>query len=214
MSIRVVVVDDHPAIRAGVRSLLELADDIELVGEAASGTQALQASKDLAPDVVIMDLRIPGGNGIDTTRQLSSLYPRMAVLVLTMVDDDASIFAAIRAGASGYLRKESDADEIIRAIRAVAHGEFITSPGIADRIIGFFNTPHDGLPAFAGLTAREREILDMIAGGANNQEIARRLFLSPKTVRNHIGNVFAKLQVSDRAQAIVKAREAGLGHEL
>ncbi len=214
MTIRVVVVDDHPAIRAGVRSLLELADDIELVGEAASGTQALQACKDLAPDVVIMDLRIPGGNGIDTTRELCTLYPRLAVLVLTMVDDDASIFAAIRAGASGYLRKESDADDMIRAIRAVAHGEFITSQGIAGRIIGFFNAPRDGLPAFPGLTAREREILDMIAGGANNQEIARRLFLSPKTVRNHIGNVFAKLHVSDRAQAIVKAREAGLGHQM
>lgn len=210
--IRIVIVDDHPAIRSGVRSLLASAKDIEVVGEAATSDEALQATADLDPEVVVMDLRMPGVGGIETTRQLVRLKPNIAVLILTMVEDDASIFAAIRAGARGYLRKESGRDELVRALIAVAHGEFITSPGIAARVLAFFSRASSEQPtAFPALTEREWEVLDLIASGCNNQTIAQRLYLSPKTVRNYISAIFAKLHVADRAEAIVKARDAGLG---
>lgn len=210
--IRVLIVDDHPAIRAGVRSLLDLADSIEVVGEASTGDEAVTLTAGLEPDVVIMDLRLPETGGVDATRRVIRQRPSVAVLVLTMVEDDGSIFAAIRAGAQGYLRKESDQEELVRAVQAVAHGEFITSPGIAAPVAAFFSgDAPEHRASFPGLTEREHEVLHLIASGCNNQTIAGRLFLSPKTIRNHISSIFAKLQVADRAEAIVKAREAGLG---
>jgi DNA-binding NarL/FixJ family response regulator len=211
--ITVVVADDHPPLRIGVRALLELADDIDVVAEAATCEEAIQAAADLQPDVIMMDLRMPVVGGVEATRTIVRQSPHIAVLVLTMVDDAESVFAALRAGARGYLLKESGAAELHRAVHAVASGEFITSPAVASRVSGFFATANAGhlSEAFPALTQREREVLDLIAQGRNNASIARQLFISPKTVRNHISNIFAKLHVADRADAIVRAREAGLG---
>ena len=212
--IQVIVADDHPAVRAGVRALLEMADDVEVIMEAADGDEAIRGARDLQPDVVMMDLRMPGTSGVEATRVIVRDSPHIAVLVLTMVEDSDSVFAALRAGARGYLLKESGAVELRRAVHAVADGGFITSPSVALRITQFFAAPaRDRAGAFPSLTEREREVLDLIAQGRNNQFIATRLVLSPKTVRNHISNIFAKLHVADRADAIVRAREAGLGHE-
>ena len=216
--VQVVVADDHPPVRAGVRSLLELADDIEVVGEAGSSEEAVAVAAEVQPDVVMMDLRMPVMGGIEATRVIVRDSPHIGVLVLTMVEDDDTIFAALRAGARGYLLKESGAQELRRAVHAVAQGGFITSPAVATRVSQYFGAagagpgggrPADGLPS---LTAREHQVLDLIAQGRNNAWIARELVLSPKTVRNHISNIFAKLHVVDRADAIVRAREAGLGH--
>jgi DNA-binding NarL/FixJ family response regulator len=166
----------------------------------------------LQPDVVVMDLHMPGGNGIEATRTITRTSPRIGVLVLTMFRDDDSVFAAMRAGARGYLLKESGAQEIARAVSAVAAGEAIYGPEIARRVLTFFlSMPDPKQTAFPELTDREREVLELIAQGRNNQQIAGALFLSPKTVRNHVSNIFMKLHVADRAQAIVLAREAGLG---
>ena len=212
--IRVLIVDDHPAVRVGVRGLLDLVEGIEVVGEAATSDEAVELTHTLEPTVVIMDLRLPGIGGIEATRRVIREQPDVAVLVLTMVEDDGSILAAIRAGARGYLRKEAGRDELARAVTAVAHGEFITSPGIAARVAAFFGSARpEHRTTFSGLSEREHEVLDLIAAGSNNQAIAQQLFLSPKTVRNHISSIFAKLQVADRAEAIVKAREAGLGSQ-
>ncbi|WP_243890263.1 response regulator [Cellulomonas dongxiuzhuiae] len=206
------VVDDHPAIRTGVRTLLNLAEGVEVVGDARTSEEGIALSAELEPDVVIMDLRLPTLGGIETTRAITTANPKIRVLVLTMLDDDASIFAAIRAGARGYLLKESEQEDFVRAVYAVAHGDFITSPAIASRVITFFASGGGaGQPSFPGLSEREREVLDLIAAGHNNQGIAHKLFLSPKTVRNYVSSIFAKLQVADRAGAIVKARQAGLG---
>ncbi len=213
--IRLLVADDHPAFRAGLRSLLATVDDVVLVGEAASGTDAVALAADLQPDVVLMDLNMPGLDGISATRAVVDTSPHIAVLVLTMVDDDAAVFDALRAGARGYLLKGSNRAELARAIRAVASGEAIFGPDVARRLMAFFATPRSALlaPAFPELTDREREILELIARGSSNQQITERLGLSPKTVRNHVSNIFSKLQVRDRSEAIVRAREAGLGGE-
>ncbi len=207
-----VVADDHPAFRQGVRALLMTASDIEVVGEAITGTAAVATVRSLQPDVVLMDLQMPELNGIDATRQIVKESPHIGVLVLTMVEDDDSIFAAMRAGARGYLLKGVGADDLNRAVHAVSEGQAIYSPTIAQRILTYFSSgsrPSD--PAFPELTDREREVLDLIAAGLNNSAIAQRLVLSPKTVRNHISNIFSKLQVADRSEAIVRARDAGLG---
>ncbi len=211
--IQVIVADDHPPVRAGVRALLELADDIEVIAEATNSEEVIQAAADLQPDVIMMDLRMPGAGGVEATRVIVRQSPRIAVLVLTMVEDGDSIFAALRAGARGYLLKEAGAEELRRAVRAVASGGFITSPVVAAQVTQFFAATGAGnrADAFPALTAREREVLDLIAQGRNNAYIARHLVLSPKTVRNHISNIFAKLHAADRADAIVRAREAGLG---
>lgn len=213
--IRVVVADDHPPVRAGVRALLNTAGGIEVVAEAGTSDETIRVAAEQQPDVVMMDLRMPGIGGVEATRVIVRESPHIAVLVLTMVDDSDSIFAAIRAGARGYLLKESGQEVLTRAVRAVAGGEFITSPGVASRVSAFFlSASLDSPPeAFPTLTEREREILDLIAQGKNNSFIAGHLVLSPKTVRNHISNVFSKLHVADRAEAIVRAREAGLGRE-
>jgi DNA-binding NarL/FixJ family response regulator len=213
-SIRVLVADDHAVFRHGLKALLDSEPGIELVGEAASGREAVESSATLAPDVVLMDLQMPGINGIEATRRILQANPRVGIVVLTMFEDDDSVFSAMRAGARGYVLKGGEPSEIMEVLRAVAKGEAHFGPEIARRITGFFAILRtDPAEAFPKLTAREREILDLIARGHGNKEIARRLFLSPRTVRNHISHIFSKLQIADRAQAIVRAREAGMGRD-
>jgi len=212
--IRVLIVDDHPIMRDGLRALIESLPDVEVAGDAADGDEARREAQVTHPDVVLMDLHMPGTNGVDATRAILRSVPGTRVLVLTMFEDDDSVFAAMRAGASGYLVKGAQQDEIIRAIRSVAAGQAIFGPTVARRIITLF-TSHSGTAPtaapFPELTAREREVLDLIAAGRGNPAIARHLVISPKTVSNHISAIFAKLQVADRSEAIVRARQAGLG---
>jgi DNA-binding NarL/FixJ family response regulator len=210
--IRVLVADDHPAFRAGLQLMLADAPDLEVVGLAENGDQAVELAEPLRPDVVVMDLRMPGLDGIGATRRLLELDPAVGVVVLTMFEDDDSVFAAMRAGARGYLLKGAEQDEILRAIRAVAAGEVLLGQSIARRVIEHFSSG-DGSAraAFPALTERERQVLDLIAAGKGNAVIAHDLVLSLKTIRNHVSNIFTKLQVSDRAAAIVKARDAGFG---
>ncbi len=210
--LRVLAADDHPAFRAGLRLMLEQADDVEVVGLADNGVEVLELAAASRPDVVVMDLRMPGLDGIEATRRLLSLDPTIGVLVLTMFEDDESVFAAMRAGARGYLLKGAEQDELLRAIRAVAAGEALLGAAVARRVIGHFTTGDGSAQAaFPTLTEREREVLDLIAAGMGNAAIASRLMVSLKTVRNHVSNIFGKLQVNDRAAAIVKARDAGYG---
>jgi DNA-binding NarL/FixJ family response regulator len=210
---RIVVVDDHPVYRRALTALLCAQPGWAVVAEADNGAEAVAATARTQPDVVLMDLAIPTLNGIEATRRIVAASPHVAVLVLTMYDDDESVFAAMRAGARGYLLKGADQDDIARAVAAIARGEAIFGPSVARRIMEFFAAPRPAVPmsAFPSLTAREHEVLNLIAAGRSNTDIARTLVLSPKTVRNHVSNVFAKLQVADRAEAIVRAREAGLG---
>ena len=210
--IRVLVADDHPAFRAGLQLMLADAPDLEVVGLAENGDQAVELAEPLRPDVVVMDLRMPGLDGIGATRRLLELDPAVGVVVLTMFEDDDSVFAAMRAGARGYLLKGAEQDEILRAIRSVAAGEVLLGQSIARRVIEHFSSG-DGSAraAFPALTERERQVLDLIAAGKGNAVIAHELVLSLKTIRNHVSNIFTKLQVSDRAAAIVKARDAGFG---
>ncbi len=212
-SIRALVADDHTLFRRGLAALLDAIDDIELVGEAATGDEAIQRALDLQPDVILMDIQMPGMNGIEATQRILRSSPHIGVIILTMFEDDDSVFAAMRAGARGYVLKGADQHELLRAIRAVGRGEALFGPAIADRLMSFFSmTPAPiAEPLFPELTDREREVLSLIAAGHNNAQIADQLYLSPKTVRNHISNIFSKLQVADRAQAIIRAREAGLG---
>ena len=208
---RVLIVDDHPAFRRGVELMLTNVDDIVVVGHAATGHRAVDLAAEAAPDVVLMDLRMPGLDGIEATRRIARADNPPAVVVLTMFEDDDSVFAAMRAGARGYLLKGADQDEIVRAIRAAAAGEAIFGPEIAVRLISHFATGSGSTAsAFPSLTDREREVLELIAAGKGNATIAHELVISLKTVRNHVSNVFTKLQVSDRSAAIVKARQAGL----
>jgi DNA-binding NarL/FixJ family response regulator len=209
---RLLVVDDHPAYRRGLGLMLAGAGDITVVGEADTGEKALEQAAALTPDVILMDLRMPGLDGIEATRRLTRSGSAAAVVVLTMFQDDDSVFAAMRAGARGYLLKGAEQDEIIRAIRAVAAGEAIFGPEIAQRVIAHFTSGAGSTAAaFPALTEREREVLEMVAAGQGNAAIAHHLMISLKTVRNHVSNIFTKLQVTDRAHAIVKARDAGLG---
>jgi len=186
--------------------------DTEVVGEATDGQEAVTLAARLEPDVVLMDLHMPVMNGVDATRAITSAQPGVAVLVLTMLDGDESVFAAVRAGARGYLLKGADRAEIAHAVESVSKGQVVFSAALAPRVLAWFAAPRAGNPApFAELTEREREVLDLLARGLTNTEIARRLFLSDKTVRNHVSNVFAKLQVAGRAEAVARARDAGLG---
>jgi DNA-binding NarL/FixJ family response regulator len=213
--LRILIADDHPLFRDGIRTLMAVVTDIELVGEAEDGQTAVVLAAQLQPDVVLMDIQMPALNGIDATRQITAASPHIAVLMVTMFDDDGSVFSAMRAGARGFILKGAKQEDLLRAIRAAGSGEAIFSPAIAARLIDFFAQSHPPRQAqiFPELSAREREILGLIAQGCKNPEIAERLVISPKTVRNHVSNILSKLHVADRAQAILKAREAGLGGE-
>jgi DNA-binding NarL/FixJ family response regulator len=212
-SLQILVADDSEAFRAGLSALLASVDGMTVVGEATHGDAAIAAALALQPDVVLMDINMPGRNGIEATRAIVSGAPHIAVLVLTMHEDDESVFAAVQAGARGYLVKGARQAELLRALRTVADGGAVFGPAIARRMIDFFAaaTQATAAAAFPDLTTREREILDLVARGRANAQIAEQLVLSTKTVRNHVSNIFTKIQVVDRAQAIVKAREAGIG---
>jgi DNA-binding NarL/FixJ family response regulator len=215
--IGVLVADDHALFREGLRALFMTIPDIGCVGEAATGEEAVAQAEALQPDVVLMDINMPGVNGIEATRRILHTSPNIGVVVVTMLEDDASVFAAMRAGARGYVLKGAHHDEMLQVIRAVANGQALFGPEIATRMMKFFkglgSIPRSTLPAqaFPELTAREREVLELIAQGLSNHEIAERLVISPKTVRNHITSIFSKLQVADRTQAILRARDAGMG---
>jgi DNA-binding NarL/FixJ family response regulator len=208
----VLVVDDHPLFRFGLCAALAQRDDIEVVGEAAGGQAAIAAAAGTSPDVVVMDLHLPDLGGVEATRAITNAHPHIGVLVLTMFDDSESVFNAMRAGARGYLLKGAEPDELVRAVQAVARGEAIFGQSIAAQVLRYFNGLNASTVSFPELTAREREVLELIAAGRNNTQIAQVLSLSGKTVRNHVSIIFGKLRVADRAQAIVRAREAGLGH--
>ncbi len=211
---RVLIADDHAHFREGLSALLLSAAGLEVVGEAENGKETVSLAAELQPDVVLMDLNMPGMGGIEATRRILNTSPHISVLVLSMFEDNDSVFAALQAGARGYLLKGASKAEILRAIRAVTSGEAIFGPAIAKRLMSYFASPHlRSAPAevLPELTEREREILSLVAEHQTNPEIARRLHLTPKTVRNHVSNIFTKLQVADRAQAIIRAREAGLG---
>jgi len=210
--IRILIADDHPVFRYGLRALLSAEPTTEVVGEATTGEEVIAKASSLQPDVILMDLNMPDVNGIEATRRILETTPHISILVLTMFDDDASIFAAMRAGARGYLLKGTEGEETVRAIHVVSSGEAIFSPVIAQRLMQYFEAPRPTVPpqAFPELTEREREILTLIAQGYTNMAIAEKLVLSPKTVRNHVSNIFSKLQVADRAEAIIRARDAGL----
>ena len=211
--LRVVVAEDDPLYRNALRMTLSTLGAAEVVAEAATGDEAAAAAARHEPDVVVMDIRMPGLGGIEATRRIAQANPGVAVLMLSMFEDDDSVFAAMRAGARGYIVKGAGEDEIVRAVESVARGEAIFSAAVAQRILRFFAGARAAEPAapFPELTDREGEILELIAGGHSNTVIATRLYLSPKTVRNNVSNIFTKLQVADRAEAIVRAREAGLG---
>jgi len=216
-TISILIVDDHTLFRDGLSAIFTNVPDIEVVGEAGTGQEAVRQAESLAPDVILMDINMPDMNGIEATQQVLALNPDTGIIMLTMLEDDDSLFAAMCAGARGYILKGADKAEVLKTIRAVAAGEALFGPAIAGRLTAFFqnsgggvqqNEPH---PPFPDLTDREREVLEFIAQGESNQEIAQHLHISSKTVSNHISNIFNKLHVADRAQAIVKARQAGLG---
>jgi DNA-binding NarL/FixJ family response regulator len=217
MPINVLIADDHVFYREGVRALLSNSPEITVIGEANNGDEVIAKAAELSPDVILMDLKMPGLNGIEATRRIIQGQAKIGILVITMFDDDDSVFAAMRAGARGYLLKDADKDELVRAIVAVKKGEAIFSPAIAQRMIQYFGTSPARQSAsqkpdeFTELTERELQILDLIAQGHNNLVIANKLSLSIKTVQNYVSSILTKLQVADRAQAIVRAREAGFG---
>lgn len=212
---RILLVEDHPMFRDGLARMLESVEEFEVVGEAVTGEEAVQLAQQLRPHIILMDLNLPKMSGIEATKQIIHKQPETGILVLTMYDDDSSVFAAMRAGARGYLLKEANRNEIIRAIQAVGDGEAIFSPSIARRMMYYFEAKSKQVQVdvFPQLTEREREVLDHIARGENNAEIANVLGLSQKTVRNHVSNILSKLHASDRAHAIIMAREAGLGKD-
>jgi DNA-binding NarL/FixJ family response regulator len=216
-TIKVLIADDHLFYREGVRTLLNTAEGIEIIGEASNGQEVVARTAELEPDVILMDLKMPGLNGIDATRQIIQKQPNVGILVITMFDDDESVFAVMRAGARGYLLKDADQEELVRAITAVFRDEAIFSPAIAKRMMNYFShLPRERAKAenlFPDLTDREYEILELIAQGHGNPAIANKLSLSVKTVQNYVSNILNKLQVADRSEAIVRAREQGLGQD-
>jgi len=213
--LRIMLADDHPMFREGLLASLGSVAEFEIVGEASSGDDAVKLAQELQPDVILMDINMPGKNGIEATREIAWHSPHIGILILTMFDDDASVFSAMRAGARGYLLKGATKEEIVRALQAVGGGEAIFSASIARRMMFYFDalTQRPAERVFPELTEREREVLEWIAQGHDNGTIARKLGLSLKTVRNHVSNLLNKLQVVDRAQAVLMAREAGLGRD-
>ena len=212
-TIRILIADDHPVFRFGMRTLLETEHDLEVVGEASTGEEAVALTNERNPDVILMDITMPGMNGVEATRRIFEEHPEIGILMVTMLDDE-SLFPAMRAGARGYLLKGAEGEETLRAVRAVANGEAIFSPAIAERITSVISGPSDREKTpFDELTPREHEVLVLISQGMSNADIADHLTLSLKTVRNHVSNILNKLQVSDRLQAALRAREAGLGKE-
>lgn len=211
--VRVLIADDHPLFRNGMRALLDADPDTEIAGEATTGEEAVTLAATLQPEVILMDIQMPGISGIEATRQILHSSPHIRILIVTMFEDDQSVFTAMRAGARGYVLKGARPEDILRAIQAVGSGEAIFSPSIATRMLDFFSglKPSSFPQALPELTDRERTILDMIAQGQSNAAIAKQLVLSPKTVSNYVSNIFSKLQVADRVQAMLRAREAGLG---
>jgi DNA-binding NarL/FixJ family response regulator len=211
--IRVVVVDDHPLFVDGLRRLLGSVADLELAAVATTGAQALTTVEQTQPDVVLMDLHLPELSGIEATRRIVASTPQVAVLVLSMLDDDDTVFAALRAGARGYLVKGAPPDEVLQAIRATANGDTVFGASLASRILSYFADLQPKSPPvpFPQLSDREREVLALLADGHSNPAIAKRLYLSPKTIRNHVSNIIAKLQVADRTAVIIRARDSGLG---
>ena len=215
--IRILVVDDHRLFRDGLTALLDGATDTMVIGHAETGGEALERVEELTPDVVLMDIMMPDTNGIDATRRIQAEHPKVQIVMLTMLEDDDSLFAAMCAGAHGYILKGSDKADVLRTVRAVASGEALFGPAIARRLTTFFQHAKGkglSISPFPELTDREREVLDLIAEGLDNAQIASRLYISNKTVSNHISNIFAKLHLADRSQAIVAAREVGLGQGL
>ena len=214
-TIRILIADDHGVVREGLRVVLGSESDMEVVGEAATGKEVVERVAELRPGVILMDIQMPELNGIEATRRLLEANPSVGVVVLTMFEDDDSVFSAMRAGARGYVLKGAPPSEILKVVRAVAAGEAHFGPEIARRLMSFFSeqSPTSAQDIFPELSAREVEILDLIAQGHSNAKIAARLYLSPKTAGNHISHIFTKLQVADRAHAIIRAREAGLGRE-
>lgn len=209
-AIQVVIADDHDVVRRGLRSLLSTVDDIHVVGEAATGHEAELLAAELVPDVIMLDLQMPHGHGLDATRRITSHQPNVAVLILTMFEDSDSIDAALRAGARGYLLKGANQNDVVDAIRAVARGHVILGPGAAERLLERLTAPSPLSTMFPELTTREREVLTFVAQGLDNSTIGRHLDLTAKTVANHVSNILTKLQIATRAQAIVTARRAGL----
>ncbi len=210
--VRVLIADDHPVFRFGLRTLLKADPMMEVVGEATNGEDTIRQASLVSPNVILMDLNMPGINGIEATRRILIEHPQVHILVLTMFDDDDSVFAAMRAGARGYLLKGAEGSETLQAIRVASTGEAIFSPAIAGRMMQYFGAPHSpNTPQpFPELTDREREVLSLIAQGYTNQAIAERLVISPKTLRNHISSIFSKLQVTSRLEAILRAKDAGM----
>lgn len=208
--IKILIADDHPVFRFGLKALLATEPDLEVAGEAPTGKDAVALAAELAPNVILMDINMPGLNGIEATRQIIQSQPNTGILILSMLDDD-TVFSAMRAGARGYLLKGSEGDATIQAIRIIAEGGTIFSSGIAERVMAYFSEGQRKPDPFPELTDREREILDLIARGLTNQAIADRLYLSPKTVRNQVSEIYSKLQVASRGEAVAKAKDAGLG---
>jgi DNA-binding NarL/FixJ family response regulator len=214
--IRILVVDDHNLFRQGLIALLNAAPETAVAGEAGTGTEAIAQAQALALDVVLMDIQTPDMNGIEATRRILADQPGIGVIMLTMLDDNDSLFAAMCAGARGYILKGADKAEVLHTVVAVAQGQALFGPEIARRLTMFFQKGgqvETAVVPFPDLTDREREVLALIAQGLNNNDIAARLHISVKTVSNYISNIFNKLQVADRAQVNVKAREAGMGKE-
>jgi len=211
--IQILIVDDHPMYRQGIQSALSLIPDFEIVGEASSGEEAIEQATSLMPDIILMDIQMPDMSGIHATRKILNVSPHIGIIIVTMFDDDDSLFSALRAGARGYLLKGAEHEEISRSVKSVALGEAIFGAPIATRIIDYFSAPKSQQQILPELTNREREVLELVAKGITNKEIAQELVISPKTVRNHVHNIFTKLHVNSRFQAIMLAREAGLTDE-
>jgi DNA-binding NarL/FixJ family response regulator len=213
--ISVLIVDDHTLFRKGIRKMLEAEEDMHIVGEAGTGREALEQARVLMPDVILMDIKMPGLDGVEAARTLRREMPHVGIIFCTMFEDDEFVFAALKAGGRGYILKESDPETMLRAVRAVAHGESLLSPAIAQKVLHQFAAPSAAGPAGCAplcddLTEREREVLILIGQGHNNKEIARQLSISEKTVKNHIANIFSKLHVYDRTQAVLYAIRQGL----